>query len=173
VISPSQPQVAASAKSDDPGLELAYTAAVKAVEQQDATLGNLRNRAAGLLSAVTIATTFAASLGLFSSDPARTMPLPDWSTWVLLALLIAVGALSIAVMWPMTMAYGVDARKVMAKRAEDPAIDSVRTYLINELVAAHERNQKAVVRKFHYYQGAIIALTVETAVLVFALILKG
>jgi hypothetical protein len=43
-------------------------------------------------------------------------------------------------------------------------MDSVRSYLINELVAAHGRNQRAVVRKFHYYQGAIVALTVETAV---------
>ena len=173
MISPSQSQVGAPAESDDPSLELAYAAAVKAVEQQDATLGNLRNRAAGLLSAVTIATTVAASLGLFSSDPAKAIPLPGWSKWVLLGLILAVGALSLAVTWPVTIAFGVDARKVLAQRAKTPAIDSVRSYLIDELVAAHGRNQTAVVRKFHYFQGAVLALTVETAVLVLALILRG
>ena len=167
-----EPSPAAAAVAD-PGLELAYTAALKAVEQQDSTLGNLRNRAAGLLSAVTIATTFGASLGLFSSDPTKGTPLADWAKWLLLALLIAVGTLSMAVMWPVNIAFGVDARKVLAQRDKDPGIDSIRSYLITELVAGHGRNQKAVVKKFHYYQGAILALTVETAALVLALILKG
>lgn len=173
MISPSQPQASAPTESEDPGLELAYAAAVKAVEQQDDTLGNLRNRAAGLLSAVTIATTFAASLGLFSSDPTRTTPLAGWSKWVLLGLLIAVGALTIAVTWPVTIAFGVDARLVLAQREKTPGIDSVRRYLIDELVKAHGRNEKKIRRKFHYFQAAVVALAVETAVLVLALILKG
>lgn len=173
VSSRSEPKVDAPVGSSDPVLRLAYEAAVKAVEQQDETLSNLRNRAAGLLSAVTIATTFAASLGLFSTDPGKGTPLPTWSGWVLLGLLVAVGGLSLAVTWPVTMAFGVDPRKVLVKRAADPAMDSVLSYLIDELVAAHGRNQRAVVRKFHYFEGAVVALVVETAVLVVVLMLTG
>ena len=110
---------------------------------------------------------------MFSTDPSKGTPLPGWSGWALLGLLVVVGGLSLAVTWPARIAFGVDARKVLASRAKDPAPDAVRLYLIDELSAAHGRNQRVVVRKFRYLQGAVVALVVETAVFVFALLSKG
>ena len=154
-------------------LELAYAAALKAVELQDGTLGNVRNRATGLLSAVTVATTFGAALGLFSNDPAKGPELPAWSKWALFVLLVAVGSLCLGVMWPATMAFGVDAGLVIKRAEQDNDIGVVHQYLIGELIAGHARNFKVLERKLLLYRLAVMALTAETAVLLLALILKG
>jgi hypothetical protein len=118
----------------DKVLEIAYNAAIKALEQQDFTLGNLRNRAAGLLSAVTIATTFAAGLGLFSADPTKGTPLSTWSKWVLLGLLVATGAVSIAVMWPVEeFSFGPYAGAILNLHKKETGVDGVRRVVIGEL----------------------------------------
>ena len=154
-------------------VELAYAAAIKSVELQDGTLGNLRNRATALLSAATVAATFAGALGLFSNDPSKGPELPAWSQWVLLVLLVAVGSLCLAVMWPVTMAFGVDPRLALERAEQDNDLDSVRRYLIRELVAGHGRNFEVLKRKFLLYRLAVLALTCESTVLLLALILKG
>lgn len=157
-----------TSRSDD-RVEMAYEAAVAAVAQQDVTLGNLRGRATGLLSAVTIGTTFAAGLGLFSVDPTRGTPLPSWSKWTLFALVVCVGGLCLAVMWPVTMCFGVDPGKVLGRSEQGDDIDGVRRYVIGELIAGHHANQHALLAKFRLYRAAVIATTVETAVLLLAL----
>jgi hypothetical protein len=157
----------------DPVLELAYTAAIKALEQQDDTLGNLRNRATGLLSAVTIATTFSAGLGLFSADATKGPTLPTWAQWTLLGLLLVTSGLSIAVMWPKTIAFGVDPRLVLKRHETVKDFDGIRRYVIDEAVKGHGRNQKVLKGKFRLYKYAVIALAAEASVLLLALILKG
>jgi hypothetical protein len=168
-----EPTHATSSNRADDRVEMAYDAAVAAVAQQDVTLGNLRGRATGLLSAVTIGTTFAAGLGLFSVDPTRGTPLPSWSKWTLLALVICVGGLCLAVMWPVTMCFGVDAGKVLARGEQGEDIDGVRRYVIGELITGHRANQQALMAKFRLYRLAVIVTTVETAVLLLALTVNG
>jgi hypothetical protein len=164
-----EPADTTSTNRADERIELAYGAAVAAVAQQDVTLTSLRGRATGLLAAVTIGTTFAAGLGLFSVDPTKGTPLPAWSKWTLLALVICVGGLCLAVMWPVTMCFGVDAGKVLARSEQGDDIDGVRRYVIGELIAGHHANQHALTAKFRLYRAAVIATTVETAVLLLAL----
>ena len=167
-----KPKAAAQPEAD-PVLELAYTAAIKALEQQDDTLGNLRNRATGLLSAVTIATTFSAGLGLFSPDASKGTPLPTWARWALLGLLLATAGLSIAVMWPKTIAFGVDPRLMLARHETVKDLDGIRRYVIDEAVKGQVRNQKVLKKEFRLYKYAVIALAAEASVLLLALILKG
>jgi hypothetical protein len=168
-----RPSITASEPSTYPILELAYEAAVKAVEQQDTTLGNLRDRAAGLLGAVTLVTTFSAGLGLFSDDPTKGTLLPTWSQWALVVLLVGTAGLSIAVMWPITVAFGVDARLVLHRQKSTNDINAVRRYVVDELVKGKDRNQKAIEKNFRLYRLAVLALMAETAVLLLALVLKG
>jgi hypothetical protein len=163
----------AAVAEPDPVLELAYAAAIKALEQQDDTLGNLRNRATGLLSAVTIGTTFSAGLGLFSADASRGTPLPTWAQWTLLGLLLATAGLSIAVMWPKTIAFGVDPRLVLAKHETVQDVDGIRRYVIDEAVKGQARNQQVLKKKFRLYKYAVMALAAEASVLLLALILMG
>jgi hypothetical protein len=168
-----RPTAATSEPSADPILELAYDAAIKAVEQQDTTLGNLRDRAAGLLGAVTLVTTFSAGLGLFTDDPTKGTVLPTWSQWALVVLLVGTAGLSISVMWPITVAFGVDARKILERQKLTNDVNAVRRYVVDELVAGHGRNQQAIGKKFRLYRFAVLALMAETAVLLVAIILKG
>jgi hypothetical protein len=157
---------------DDGVVELAYEAAVKAVEQQDATLKNLRDRAAGLLSAVAIAATFSGGLGLFSTDGANGATLAAWAKWLLFALVIATGGLSISVMWPATVTFGVDPTKILTSQ-HNHHVTAARLWVTNELAAGHQRNAKVLHKKFRLYRMAVLALGAEVAVLMFALILEG
>jgi hypothetical protein len=154
-------------------MEVAYAAAVKAVEIQDGTLSNIRNRATGLLSAVTVGTTFGAALGLFSTNRMTGEELPAWAQWTLLVLLVGVGGLCLGVMWPATMAFGVDARLVLQRAEQDNDILIVRRYVIDELVGGHGRNRVVLKRKFFLYRLAVFVLVCETAVLLLALIVRG
>ena len=168
-----RPTVAPSPPSSDPVVEMAYEAAVKAVEQQTSTLNDLRNRSAGLLSAITIATTFGAGLGLFSADATKGPTLPSWSQWVLLGLLVVTGGLSIAVMWPVRVTFGPDAGKILEKHETEKDADAVRLYVTRELIAGHRRNVVAVGKKFRLYRLSVFGLIGEITILVLALILKG
>jgi hypothetical protein len=153
----------------DPVVELAYDAAMAALQQQDGTLGNLRNRATALLSAAALATTFSAGVGLFNSDESRGTPLPDWGQWSLLGLLLATATLCIAVMWPVTMTFGADPRLILDRGADD--INQVRRYVIEAAVRGQANNQTALMRKFQLYRIAVVTFTAETGVLLLSLIL--
>lgn len=155
----------------DAVLELADDAAVSALERQDDTLGALRNRATGLLSAATVATTFSAGVGLLDADTGGGRALPQWSQWSLLVLLLATAGFCISVMWPTRMVFGADPGLILARRPED--IDQVREYVIGEAIKGKARNQAALERKFLLYRLAVLALTAEVAVFLFALIVSG
>src|SRR4051794_20021050 len=123
-------------RAADPVVEMAYDAAVRTLEYQDRSLGNLRNRATGLLSAVTIATTFAGGVGLFSADPKQAAALPSWTQWTLLPLLLLIGGLCLAVLWPIRKTvYGPSARKILEYYDTDPRPDqdTVRRYVIDKM----------------------------------------
>ena len=100
----------------DSRLELAYDAAVNLLSVQSAALGNLRNRATGLLSVAALATTFSTGLGLINQDPTKGSLFPEWATVFLLAILVALGVLSMVILWPIRgWAYAVDPRIVLQK----------------------------------------------------------
>jgi hypothetical protein len=154
----------------DPVVELAYDAAIAALQQQDNTLGNLRNRATALLSAAAVATTFSAGIGLFSTDKSRGTPLPDWGQWSLLGLLLATAGLCIAVMWPVTMTFGADPRLILDRGSDD--INQVRRYVTEAAVRGQASNQAALMRKFQLYRIAVVTFTAETGILLLSLILE-
>src|SRR5690349_3149350 len=68
---PEQPPFMAPTVPDAEVYSLAYTGSVDALKQQDATLGNLRTRASAMFATAALATSFAAGLGLFSTNPAQ------------------------------------------------------------------------------------------------------
>ncbi|MFJ4722376.1 hypothetical protein [Streptomyces luteogriseus] len=81
-------------------ITLAYEAATEALKAQNHTLTNLRNRAAGLLASAALVTSFASTLGLTGRLSVEGRALPIWEVITLMALLILIGGLSMAVMWP-------------------------------------------------------------------------
>lgn len=164
------PAVQDSRDDERETLALAYDAAVAAVAQQDVTLGNLRNRATAILSSVAIASTFAGALGLFSADKAKGHQLPTWAAWALLVIVLVIGFLSVAVLWPVNnMVFGVDAGKAVERLDNGEDAPATRRYLIAELLAGHAANASILVKKFQWYRWAIVGLAVEVSVFIFAL----
>lgn len=163
---------------DDPAaadavVAMAYDAAVATLHHQDSTLGNLRNRATGLLSAVTVATTFAGGVGLFSSDAAATNGIPAWTQWTLLPLLLVIGGLCLAVLWPIKRTiYGPSAARILEYYDVDPRPDlvTVQRWVIDKMAAGITSNATSINRRFRYYQFAVQVLVLETGVLVAGLI---
>jgi hypothetical protein len=129
----------------DSRLELAYDAAVKLLSVQDATLGNLRNRATGLLSVVALATTFSTGIGIINRDPTKGPIFPDWAAFLLLVILVAIGILSMVILWPIRgWAYGVDPRVILQKREQEKSEDEIRQEITLEVISALTRNQGGI-----------------------------
>jgi len=74
-------------------------------------------------------------------------------------------------MWPVSMTFGVDAAKVLERRAEGDDVNDIRLYVVDELVKGRGANAEALAWKFRFYRWAVGILTAETAVLIIALIL--
>src|SRR4051794_1827093 len=99
---------------------LAYDEARTALREQDATLGNVRNRATALLAAAAVGTSFSATAGLLNTDPSRGFTFPKWAAWSLLVViaLIAIGVM--AVLWPApTWNFGPSPRALLKRAGED------------------------------------------------------
>ena len=163
--------VDAGALPGDKRWELAYDAAVKSLSQQDSTLGNLRSRATGLLSAATVATSLGAGLGLYSNKASDATAYPAWAAGALILLVIALGGTCVAVLWPVRMCFGADAEKIKAKIAEGVPVDDVRSYVVDELLAGRAANSAALRKKFGLFRIAAGLLTAETVVFVAGLFL--
>src|SRR5215208_3361777 len=118
----------------DKNLELAYDAALQALSQQDVSLGNLRNRATGLLSAAALVTSFAAGLGLLNTDPEKGEVFPVWAGVTLLCILIVIGALTMKILWPVNYHHGADAKQLMEQKRQGRSEDDVREYMVERLM---------------------------------------
>ncbi len=81
-------------------VKLAFEEARAALKEQDATLGNLRNRATGLLAAVSVGTSFAASVGFLNTDPTKGAVFPQRAGWTLLPLTLLIGGGVMTILWP-------------------------------------------------------------------------
>ncbi|MCA1709717.1 MAG: hypothetical protein LC808_43155, partial [Actinobacteria bacterium] len=150
--------------------ELAYDAGIAALSQQDGTLGNLRNRASGLLSAAVIVTSVSAGLGLTTTDPAKGPRLSHGAAVALLSILLAIGALMMSILWPVKhWGFGPDVRVILSEMDEGQDIDRIRRYIAGEMVLARGRNDKTLRRLQRTYQCSAVLLVVEVLVLVVAL----
>jgi hypothetical protein len=156
----------------NPVLDLAYDAARAALHEQDTTLANVRNRAAGLLSTSTVATTVAAAVGLLNNDPARGAVFPAWAGWILLLGLIIVGIGVMAVLWPVAhWKYGPAPGKLLSVAEQD--IDSVRRSATEAMIKFIEANDKRLRGRMLIFQAAAAVFVTEIVVLAGLLALKG
>lgn len=150
-------------------LKLAYETANGTLRDQDVTLANLRNRATGLLGAVAIGTSFAASVGLLTTDPG-SQTLPAWAGWTMLVLVIFIGGTVMLTLWPTAdWKYGVQAAALLANSAR--SIDDVHQQAAQAMVAAAASNEELLNRRFMAYRVGVVALILEVVVLVVGVLL--
>ncbi|MGW2272588.1 hypothetical protein [Streptomyces yangpuensis] len=90
--------------------KLAYDAAVHALSQQDGTLGNLRNRATGLVTIATVIGSFTGFFGVGTKDN----PLPAGYAAGLIVFIVLIVAICMFVLMPKKgWAFGPDARDII------------------------------------------------------------
>jgi hypothetical protein len=161
----------AAAPTRDEPLELAYDAAKAVLTNQDATLGNLRTRASGLLTVATLLTSFTVALGLLTTDPAKGAVLPRWAAWSLLAILVAVGALVLRILWPVkTWHFGPHPVVIMDKRRQGRSIVDIREHVTEKMIAGVDANRTALRSRQAAFRWSVVLLLVEVVLLIAGLI---
>lgn len=150
---------------------LAFEEAKRAIAQQDAALGNLRQRAAGLLTAATALATFAAGLGLFGTDPTKDTVLAEWVSLALVALVVAIGGCMIFVLVPAHgWVFSNNAAAIVTgyiEAAPTPAtIDDIHRQLAIDMTGDYAENTTMLTHRYRAYQFAAALLLAQTGLLV-------
>ena len=154
----------------DEVVRLAYDEARAALREQDATLGNVRNRATGLLAAAAVGTSFAATVGLLNTDPGRGDVFPAWAGWVLLTLITLVGAGVMLVLWPAEdWEFGPNPRRLLDSIGGEA--DGVFQAATEAMIAALASNDRRLRQRMTAYRVAVVVLTAEVALLILVMIL--
>lgn len=150
----------------DVRLEMACDAGVSALKQQDATLGNVRNRATGILGVAALVTTFGGGIGLINTDPKSGPVFPSWAAISLLMVLLSIGILVMSVQWPVQRwSHGLHPILLLEKIDRGDELDLLRRDLVVELGNAMKSNRAVIVRCTRLYRLAAALLLVEVLVL--------
>jgi hypothetical protein len=145
---------------NDPLGALVFGEAVRALDQQAASVEGIRSRAGVLLSAASIATSFLAGLGLSEGEG-----LGVWSGLASLAFGV-VGGLCVAILWPRRQWFFTANPKLLVRDYLDPAdVDLARTYRNLALWADTwaEGNRTKIRTMLNWFELACVLLAVEIA----------
>ena len=141
-------------------LVMAYDIGVAALKQQNDNLGSLRNRSTGVLGVAALVTSFGGSLGFISHSQQVTFP--RWAALSLLGVVISIGALTVAIQWPVhNWAYGLHPGLVLAESDKLGDEDRLRRDLVVKMVEAMRDNSATIYKRLRLYQAAVILLVVE------------
>jgi hypothetical protein len=152
-------------------IKLAYEEARAALKEQDATLANVRNRAAGLLAAASVVTSLAAAVGLLNVDPDRGPTFPTWAGWALVGLMVLIGAGVMAVLWPSQAWDFGPSPEIILANAEGDDIDAVRGTATEAMLLASKSNDRKLTWRVHAYQATVLVLLLEVVLLMSVLLL--
>jgi hypothetical protein len=104
----------------DEVVKLAYEAAVSHLDQQDTSLGNLRNRATWLITAAGILASLASNVGLLNTDASKGPVAPFGFVVALLVVIGGIGIVAVLVLLPAKKwTFGPSAEVLLAKAGQD------------------------------------------------------
>jgi hypothetical protein len=150
---------------DDPRLALVYQEALRGLLQQQAAVESLHNRAGTLVFASSFASSLLGSRALADG-------LGAWD-WVALVLLLAIGALTVALLWPYyNLSFRFDAQDLL-----DTYIDSqtpttmagMHRDLALRIKADWHRNGRIVRRLREAFQLALVLLLLNILAWLFSI----
>lgn len=130
---------------------------------QNQTLGNVRTRAATVLSTAVVVVTFATTLGVLTDDPShgavRSNPL---FAFVLLGLVLAIGALTLVIQWPLTWTFtsGSDVF------GTEKSLLTIQRAAFIRLEVAIARNDRQLSRVLAAFRWSIALLGLEAALVI-------
>jgi hypothetical protein len=146
-------------------LEFVYREAVRGLQQQQAQLESLHNRAATLIFAVSFASSLLGGRALADG-------LSPWD-WVAIGLLVAIGALAVVLLWPYyDLYFRFDARELIATYVDvDPPVSFAEMHRRLALRIEHdrERNGRIIRRLREALQAGLILLLIEIVAWLFAI----
>jgi hypothetical protein len=143
-----------STEEDDPRLALIYQEALRGLLQQSAAVESLRSRAGTLIFAASFASSLLGSRALAAG-------LGLWA-WLAIALLFAIGALAVVVLWPYyDLAFRFDPEDLLARYVDgaSPAtLAEIHRSLALRAKAQWQSNGKLVRRLREAFQLALVLL---------------
>jgi hypothetical protein len=148
-------------------MKFAYDAAVNELTREDTTLGNLRNRAAGVLTIAALITSFAAGIGFIQTDPTKGSTFPNWAAITLLAILVVIVGLNVVIMWPIPFDFGPSPKGFLLA-PEDPALGPIDRTMIDRLIGSAAKNTTKINSRVKLFQAAVFLLGAEVAVILAA-----
>ncbi|GGO91877.1 hypothetical protein [Wenjunlia tyrosinilytica] len=159
---PTPPHAEDVAESDEK-YKMAYDAALRRLTQQEGTLGNLRVRAAGLLTVAGAIATFTSTIGLIGTDN----PISSWwALWLLLTLtVILYCALRSLLPVRRGWSYGAPAKDLLDHEGDDIQL---RLDATMGMVQGVKDNEDILVGRSRYYEIGACLLVVEVALAVAA-----
>ncbi len=156
----------------DDRLQLAYEAGQAALAQQDATLGNVRNRTTGLLTTAGLATSFAAGIGLINTDPTKGVVFPVWAAITLLCQFAAIGIISVVVLWPVQFGFGPDSALILNMHDKNNGTDEILRFVTKELTDWRGKNARKIALRMKAFEAGCALLVAEIGVLIAALAIR-
>lgn len=157
VADPQAPQVV------DPREQMVLDEAQRGIDQQKKDLEGLRSRAGATIGYATVVISVIG--GIVLRDSAK-MSHPTWAGIVLFAL---TAALSVFVLAPRTLTFGLDPKAMDQRIDAGASISDLMRATSDGLVDSHAANQSVLEWMHRAYLASVIALLVEAAVLIFDL----
>jgi uncharacterized membrane protein len=153
------------ASTDDVRSAFVYQEALRGLLQQQAAIQSLQARAATLIFAASFASSLLGSQALADG-------LGAWD-WIALALLFAIGALSVLLLWPYyNLTFRFDPDDLLARYVdvpEPPPMPEIHRELALQIKSDWQRNGRIVRRLREALQLALILLLVEIAAWLFSI----
>jgi uncharacterized membrane protein len=150
---------------DDPRLAFVYQESLRGLQQQQTAVESLRNRAGTLV----FASSFASSL---LGSNALADGLGAWD-WVALLLLLAIGALTVALLWPYyNLSFRFDAQDLLDRYidSQSPAtLAGMHRDLALRIKADWHRNGRVVRRLREAFQLALVLLLLNILAWLFSI----
>ncbi len=155
----------AGAELDDPRLGFVYQEALRGLQQQEAAVESLHNRAGTLIFAASFASSLLGSNALADG-------VNGWD-WVALGLLLSIGALAAMMLWPYySFSFRFDAEELLHDyvEGEHPA-SMTEMHRALALRAEHERRSNGpLVRRIRVaLQVALVLLLIEILAWLFSI----
>ena len=142
---------------DDPRSAFVYQEALRGLLQQHATIESLHGRAATLIFAASFASSLLGARALGDG-------VGGWD-WIALGLLVAIGALSVFLLWPYyNLSFRFDPPDLLARYvdvAEPPTMTAVHRELALRIDSDWHQNGRIVRRLREALQLALILLLLE------------
>jgi hypothetical protein len=143
--------------AEDPRLAFVYEEALRGLLQQQSAVESLHNRAATLVFAASFASSLLGSRALADG-------VGGWD-WLAISLLLAIGALTVALLWPYyNLTFRFDPQDLLdtyVDSDEPVSMDDMHRRLALRIKADWQRNGRIVHRLRELFQIALIILLAE------------